>query len=196
MTAPVVTALRARGSGRVAVELDAGPWRVVPLEAVLVAGLTVGGELDRPRARTLGRELRRLEAREAALRALSRRDHTRASLERRLAERGTSTALRRDTVAAAERAGLVDDARFASGRAAVLAGRGAGDAMIEEDLGRHGVPEQTIRDALERLEPESERAAAVVAARGRSPKTVRFLAGKGFREETLEPFVAELSDEG
>jgi regulatory protein len=196
MTTPVVTALRARGPGRVAVELDAGPWRVVPLEAVLVAGLAVGDELDRPRARELGRALRRLEAREAAVRALSRRDHTRASLDRRLAARGTATALRRETVEAAERAGLVDDARFASGRAALLSARGAGDALIADDLSRHGVPDEAIRVALQHLEPESTRAAGVVAARGRSVRTLRFLAGKGFSEETLEPLVADLGDEG
>ena len=48
MTAPVVTALRARGRGRVAVELDGAPWRTVPLEAVYAAGLAVG-EAARPR---------------------------------------------------------------------------------------------------------------------------------------------------
>ena len=87
---PVVTALRARGPGRVAVELDGAPWRVVPLEAVYGAGLAVGGTLDRPTARTLGRELRRLGAQAVALRALRARDHTAASLEQRLAARGTA----------------------------------------------------------------------------------------------------------
>jgi regulatory protein len=200
MAAPVVTALRARGprGGErlwVAVDLDARPWRVVPLEAVLVAGLTVGRELDRQRARLLRRELRRLEARDVALRALARRDHTRVSLERRLAERGTAPELRRETIAAAERAGLVDDARFASGRAAVLAARGAGDAMIEDDLARKGVPEDAIRDAIAALEPEAARAGAVVAAEGRGPRTLRRLAAKGFSEETLESFIADRGDE-
>jgi len=195
MAAPVVTALRARGRNRVAVELDTAPWRVVPYEAVLAAGLTVGTELTRHRARSLRRELRRLEARDVALRALAHRDHTRASLDRRLAERGAVAAVRAETVAAAERAGLVDDARFAAGRAAALAGRGAGDAMIQEDLARRGVPEETIRAAIAGLEPESDRAAAVVAARGRSLRTVRFLAGKGFSEQTLESFIAYPDDE-
>jgi len=195
MAAPVVTALRARGRGRVAVELEDAPWRVLPLEAVLVAGLAVGGELDRQRARTLRRELRRLEARDVALRSLARRDHTRASLDRRLAERGTTATLRRETVAAAERAGLVDDARFASTRAALLASRGAGDAMIEDDLARRGVPEDAIRAAIAGLEPESARAEAVVAAEGAGPRTLRRLAAKGFSEEALEPFVAHAHDE-
>jgi regulatory protein len=195
MAAPVVTALRTRGPGRVAVELDTAPWRTVPLEAVLAAGLTVGGELDRQRARTLRRELRRLEARGVALRALARRDHTRASLDRRLAERGTTAALRQETVAAVERAGLVDDTRFATDRAALLATRGAGDAMIEDDLAGRGVPEEAIRAAIAALEPESARVEAIMAAQGRTVRTLRRLAAKGFSEEALEQFVAYADDE-
>jgi SOS response regulatory protein OraA/RecX len=176
----------------VVVELDHVPWRVVPLEAVVVAGLSVGDALDRATARALRRELRRLDARDAALRALRARDHTVASLERRLEARGTGPALRRETVAAAERAGLVDDARFASGRAALLAGRGAGDLLIADDLERQGVAPDAARRAIEALEPEAGRADRLIEARGRSARTLRFLGSKGFSEETLEELVADL----
>ena len=196
MTTPVVTALRARGPGRVAVELDGRPWRVLPLEAVYAGSLAVGAGLDRVSARALRRELRRLDARDVALRALRARDHTTASLERRLADRGTTPAVRRETVAAAQRAGLVDDQRFATGRAALLASRGAGDLLIGDDLERHGVPVAAIRAAIDGLEPESTRAAAIVEARGASPRTARYLAGKGFSEATLEPLIADLVTEG
>ena len=192
MTAPVVTALRARGRDRVAVELDGAPWRTVPLEAVYVAGLAVGGPLDRPSARALGRELRRLEARGIALRALRARDHTTASLEQRLHDRGTAAGVRRETIEAAQRSGLVDDRRFAHDRAALLAARGSGDLLIEDDLERHGVPGALVREAIDALEPESVRAATVVEARGTSAKTARYLAGKGFSEATLESIVADL----
>lgn len=193
MSTPVVTALRARGPGRVAVELDRRPWRVVPLEAVYAAGLAVGGELDRTSARVLGRELRRHEASVAALRALRARDHTAASLEQRLADRGTAAELRRETVEAAQRAGLVDDARFAIGRAQLLASRGAGDLLIADDLERRGVPQRLARAAIEALEPESTRAAAIVDQRGKSPQTARRLAAKGFSEEIVESLVADLA---
>ena len=63
-----VTALRATSPGRVRVELDGAHWRVLPLEAVVRAGLAAGVELDRPRARLLSRELRRLGALDAAIR--------------------------------------------------------------------------------------------------------------------------------
>lgn len=198
MTTPVVTALRAhsrrgRVAGRVAVDLDGRPWRTVPLEAVVAAGLAVGRELDRASARALGRELRRVEARQVALRALRARDHTSVSLAQRLADRGTRPALNQETVEVARRAGLVDDRRFASERAALLARRGAGDLLIAHDLEHHGVPAAVVSIAIEGLEAEAARAALVMEARGRSARTARFLVAKGFSEATLEPLVAELA---
>lgn len=196
MTVAVITALRARGTDRVAVELNGAPWRVVPLEAAFVARLAVGCELDRRTAARLAKELRRLEARTVALRALRARDHTAASLEQRLAARGTAPALRQETVAAAERAGLVDDGRFAAGRAALLAARGAGDLMIADDLERQGVSASLAAEALSALEPERERARRLVDRRGASTKTLRYLSSKGFSESTLEDLVADAAPEG
>ena len=195
LTVPVVTALRARGPGRVAVDLDGRPWRVVPLEAVYAAGLSVGSALDRAPARVLRRELRRLEAQGVALRALRARDHTAASLEKRLADRGTARTVREETIEAAQRAGLIDDRRFAASRAALLASRGAGDLLIADDLERHGVPADVADIAIDDLEPESARAAALIDDRGRSPRTARYLAAKGFSEATLESLIAELAVE-
>jgi len=196
MDVPVVTALRARGPERVAIELDGVPWRVVPLEAVYGAGLVVGAPLDRTRARALGRELRRLGAQAVARRALRARDHTAASLEQRLAARGTPAGVRRDTVEAAQRAGLVDDRRFAMQRAEQLASRGSGDLLIRDDLERQGVPPELARLAIDALEPEVARADSIVAARGVSPKTARYLASRGFSEVALESIVANLAADG
>ncbi len=190
---PVVTRLRARGSARVDVELDGRPWRTLPVEAVLVTGLAVGRVVDRATAREIGRELRRLEARGMALRALRARDHTVASLDRRLAERGAAPGVRRETVAAARRAGLVDDGRLARERASVLADRGAGNAMIAADLEQRGVPEAEVRSAIALLEPESDRVARIIGTRGRTVKAARYLAAKGFSEEALESLVADMS---
>lgn len=190
---PVVTALRARGRERVEVELDGRPWRVIPAEAVYAAGLSVGRIVDRATARAIGREIRRLDARGQALRALRSRDHTVASLEQRLAERGAAPGVRRETLESAQRAGLVDDRRFARDRSELLAARGAGDQLIAVDLEQRGVPEADIREALGLLEPEPQRAARIVESRGRTPRTARHLAAKGFSEDALEPLVAELA---
>ena len=186
-----VTALRQARAG-VLVELDGAPWRTLPVDAVAAARLGVGCDLDRVTARALARALRHHRAEEAALRALARREHSRASLDDRLARVGVSARDRREVVERAESAGLVDDARFAERRAGQLAERGAGNLRVLDDLARHGVPEGIARAATAALEPEPERAARVVEARGASVRTVRYLASRGFSEETLEPLIAEI----
>ena len=188
---PTVTALRA-ARGTVAVELDGAPWRTLPAAAVLEAGLAVGTELHRQRARALARAVRRERAERLALRALARRDRSRASLEARLAGVGVAPSDRADVLTRAERSGLVDDVRFASARARQLAERGAGDLLVLADLERHGVDEQVARDAVAALDAEADRVARVVARRGTSPQTLRYLASRGFAEEALEGLVADI----
>jgi regulatory protein len=188
---PVVTALRAR-QGRVAVELDGAPWRTLPVAAALEAGLAVGLVLDREHARVLGRTLRRHRARDTAVRALARREHSRASLDARLDRAGIRPGDRSDVLETAARAGLLDDARFAASRARALVDRGAGDRVVLDDLARHGVDEETARAAVASVDPEPTRAAAIVSARGSSARTLRYLVSRGFSEESLETLVADL----
>ncbi|HEX6787716.1 MAG TPA: RecX family transcriptional regulator [Gaiellaceae bacterium] len=182
----VVTGLRERPRGRVEVDLDGAPWRLVPADAVVRSGLAVGRALDRETARALGRELRRSEALDVALRTLRYRDQTKHRLERRLEQRGTTAEARADAIEALERAGLVDDARVAAGRASALAERGYGDAAIRFALEAEGIPEADVVEALSGLVPEVDRARGLLAARGETLKTVRWLAGKGFDAATLE----------
>jgi len=187
-----VTSLRRRGQDRVEVELDGAPWRSLPLECVLAAGIDVGVELDRPRARALGRELRRRAALDAAVDAVARREHTTASLSARLERRRIAPADRRRVLEIVQRAGLVDDTRFAIDRATTLARRGAGDLLIEDDLERHGVPRALAARALGALEPEPIRAAGLLETRGRSARTLRALVARGFSDGTLEEVIAEM----
>jgi len=189
-----VTALRATHDARVAVELDDLPWRVLPAIAVAEAGLTVGDGLERVQARTLARALRRHRAEGIVVGALARRERSRVELEARLERAGVREADRRDSLDRAARAGLVDDRRFAQARASTLAERGAGDALILEDLADHGVEEGAARSAVSELEPEVTRAARIVARRGRTAKTLRYLAARGFGEESVEDLVADLKD--
>lgn len=181
-----VTALRAAGRERVAIELDGGPWRTLPLEAVVRAGIVSGSELDRPTARALRRELRRLDALGRAARSLRTRDLPARELARRLERGGVAPAHRAEALDALQRAGLVDDRRFARARAAALAARGYGDAAIAWELERRGVEAALARDAVSTLEPEAERARAVVAARGASAATARLLARRGFSEDAVQ----------
>ena len=183
---PVITALRERPRGRVEIDLDGESWRLVPADAVVRTGLVVGRALDRETARALARELRRSEALGVALRALRHRDYSRSRLEARLAERGTSAATLEDALETLERAGLVDDARVSAARAQELARRGFGDAAIRCSLEGEGLAADVVSEALATLEPEPERARTLLDERGRTPKSVRWLAAKGFDAGTLE----------
>ena len=193
---PFVTALRERPRGRVEVELDGAPWRVVPADAVVRAGLVVGRSLDRETARTLGRELRRARALDVAARALRYRDHSRRSLEERLAQRDVRPDASDAALAALERAGLVDDARVASTRAGTLAERGYGDAAIRFDLERQGLAGELVEGAVAALVPERDRARRLVERRGADPKTARWLAGRGFDAASVEDAIGPFAEDG
>jgi regulatory protein len=187
----VITALRPTRGG-VAVELDDDTWRTFPVAVVVAAGLAVGAELDRCRARALARARRRHHAEQVAVRALSRREHSRASLATRLELAGVDDAIRVEVLERAESGGLVDDERFAGHRARQLAERGAGDLLIVDDLARQGVDEAVARRVVGDLPAEADRVAAIVERRGRSVRTLRHLASRGFSEESLEALVADI----
>jgi regulatory protein len=114
------------------------------------------------------------------------RDRSRQALEQRLRAAGVAAAPRAEALDALERAGLVDDARFAAGRAEVLAGRSWGDGGIRAELEREGVQGEAAQAAIAGLEPEQERASRLVSLRGRSAATARYLAARGFGEDAVE----------
>ena len=132
----------------------------------------------------------RLDAVETALRALRFRDRSAAELTARLEQRGVGEAERERALETLERFGYVDDERFARMRATQLADRGSGDTLIRDDIGGEAPPLQVVAEALGALAPERERAARIAERRGRSAKTARYLASRGFGEEALETLVA------
>lgn len=135
------------------------------------------------------------DAVESALRALHHRDLSSADLGRRLAAKGYDDDERENALATLRRTGLLDDRRFAESRAAALASRGAGDALIRHELVRAGVEEDLVADAIALLEPEPERARRIAAQRGYTAKTARYLSGKGFSEDSVVALVATGSGE-
>ena len=191
----VVTGLRERKRNRVAVELDGRPWRVLPTDAVVRAGLAVGRPLDRPTARELAREMRRARALGAATRSLATSDRSRRELEQRLARAGHSGAAREEALASLDRAGLVDDARLAESRAELLARRGYGDAAIRADLRRRLVAPEAAAGAVDALEPEPERLRRLLEAQGVTPALLRRLAGRGFSRDALDEVASSFASE-
>ena len=183
---PTVTGLRERKRGRVAVELDDRPWRVLPADAVVRAGLAVGRPLDRPTARDLGREVRRAEALVAASRSLAASARSRRALEQRLERAGHSAAAREDALAALGRNGILDDGRLAESRAELLARRGYGDAAIQADLRRRLIPAEATAAAVAALEPELDRVRRLVEGKSITPALLRRLSSRGFSRDTIE----------
>jgi SOS response regulatory protein OraA/RecX len=192
---PVVTALHERPRGRVEIQLDGSPWRLVPAAAVVRSGLQVGRALARETARALGRELRRAQALARAARALGPRERSRLALEERLARAGVPAATREEALETLERVGLVDDARTAVRRAEALAERGFGDAAIRYDLEQEGIAPELVEEALAGLDPERERARALVERRGADVRTGRWLSARGFDPATVEDSLGGVAKE-
>jgi SOS response regulatory protein OraA/RecX len=192
---PTVTGLRELKRGRVAVELDGRPWRVLPADAVVRAGLMVGCQLDRSTARELGREVRRARALAAATRTLATNDRSRQALEQRLMRAGHSAAAREDAIETLDRAGIVDDGRLASNRAELLARRGYGDAAIRADLRRRLIPSEAAADAVAALEPECDRVRPLLEGKSVTPALLRRLTGRGFSRDTLDEVATSFAQE-
>ena len=131
-----------------------------------------------------------------AARALRHRDRSRSQIDDRLARAGVEDDRRADALDALERVGYVDDARFAAGRASSLAERGYGDEAIRALLAADGLAPDAVEDAVTSLEAEAERAAAIVAGLGASPRTAARLARKGFGEEAVEAAAGAFAADG
>jgi SOS response regulatory protein OraA/RecX len=173
------------------VALDGQAWRTLPAEVVFAAGLDVGVELDRERARRLRRELRQHEAMSRAARSLAHRDLSVRELSDRLARAKVATEVRQEAVDRLVRAGAVDDERVARGRAELLARRGSGDLLVRHDLESRGIGAEHVEAALAALDPEVIRAEHIVTVRGQGPRTARHLARKGFSPDTIEAVCEE-----
>jgi SOS response regulatory protein OraA/RecX len=189
---PCVTALGARGTGRVAIEVDGEHWRTLPAEVVVRVGLASGMELERPLLRELRRELRRHRALTTATRTLRTRPLSARRLDERLRRAGFVADERAEALAVVRRAGFVDDERFAAARAQLLAERSSGDALIRHDLRSQGIDEATAERALATLEPERARAVRAAASRSTAAATARYLARRGFGEDAIEAAVGDV----
>ena len=130
---------------------------------------------------------------DVAARALQHRDRSRADVAARLEKAGVGEDEREAALDTLERIGYVDDSRFAQSRAESLAARGRGDALIRDDLEGGGIGSQAIEGALASLEPEAERARGIVATKGRSAATARYLARNGFSEDSVEAAVGSVA---
>ena len=87
-----------------------------------------------------------------ALGLLTRREHSRRELVRKLEQRGVSAADADAVVGKLADAGWQDDARFADSLARSRSQAGYGPAWIRAELGTHGLREEAVAAALDGLE--------------------------------------------
>jgi SOS response regulatory protein OraA/RecX len=149
-------------------------------------------ELDRPLLRRLRHELQHAHALQRAGRALARRPLSEQRLEERLERAGLAADARLNALKRLKASGLVDDAKLARGRADSLAGRGWGDCAIAARLAAEGFGESTVREAIETLDPEIDRAVALVVNVADRRKAWALLARRGFGHDAAETAVGAL----
>ncbi len=112
-----------------------------------------------------------------AIRALARRDHSVAELERKLRDKGYPAGVSAEVVAGLKKSGYLDDRRFAErwAESAVRNGRGYGPRLRLE-LTRRGVSREIVADVVSAISAsydEEETLAALVARKfaGFDPQT-------------------------
>ncbi len=129
---------------------------------------------------------------------LSRREHSRLELGRKLARYASEPDEVETVLADLERQGLLSNDRFANSLVHRRAGR-VGTARIVQELRQHGVSAERVTDLRESLRASEEsRAQAVWQKRyGRAPidasdraRQMRFLAARGFSHDVIRKVVA------
>jgi len=135
-----------------------------------------------------------LDVREAAVRLLARREHSRRELAAKLRSRGAEGEAIDEVLEALAREGLQSDARFAESYTHSRRERGYGPLRIRGELNERGVDDALIEEALAAFD-DWERLGEEVRLRkfGRRPprdwperaKQMRFLQYRGFAAEQI-----------
>ena len=128
----------------------------------------------------------------AALRLLTRRDHSRAELKVKLAAAAESPEQLDAVLDALQAERLQSDQRFATQRVVARARR-YGDARLKQELRQQGVSDEDISTALPEGGDEASRCRAVWARKFRQlpqsveerAKQMRFLQYRGFSSEAI-----------
>jgi len=152
-----------RGCHRRIVVLDHAEWRTTSGQVLAALGVrtsTIAPE-DELAARIAAEEP--VRARERALRLLAYRERSVAELRERLREDGYPDGVTGAVIADLERAGLVDDERFAGAMARLLTEvRGMGRSRALRELAAKGVdPDLALAALDESLPPDAERESAL-----------------------------------
>ncbi len=132
--------------------------------------------------------------REAALRALVRREHSAEELKRKLERRGHEKGEVVGVVDDLVRRGLQSDARYAEVLVRSRIGQGFGPTRIEAELEAAGIAPADAASALEQADPDwralcvathARRFKALPQGASEWQKQYRYLAGRGYEPEQI-----------
>lgn len=140
--------------GRVLVFLEDGACLKITEQELLDFGLRAGDQLDESALGRLKEAAGVSNVKAAAADLVGKRAMSRASLEKKLKEKGASEAEARYAAEWLEAIGAIDDADYAALLVRHCAGLGYGPARIRDKLYEKGVPRELWDEALEQA-PES-----------------------------------------
>ena len=140
--------------GRVLLFLEDGTCLKITEQELLDFGFRAGDRLDEEILRRLKQAVGISDTKATAAELIGRRAMSRASLERKLQEKGASAAEARYAAEWMEAIGAINDAEYAAMLARHYASRNYGPARVRDKLYEKGVPKELWEDALQEL-PES-----------------------------------------
>lgn len=170
--------------------LDNEEWATVPSPVVRDLGIATGDEvLVADLAQRVG-EASASRARDRALRALARREHSPAELVRKLRDDGFNASVIDAALAELADAGILDESRFVEALVRTSIAKPLGRNAIVDSLRRHGIDREEAIRLVDDAYPHQveEECAALLAellrSRGKPPASVRrALLAKGFGSE-------------
>lgn len=193
-----------RIEGAVRVVIDGRTALTVPVEALRAEGVAVGAALSEAAFARLCAAADLAAAYRTALRLLERRPFARLDLGRRLRLKGHLPAAVDPALDRAERAGLLDDERFARHFIQTRSARGRGPARLRRELLMQGVADGVIdRVLVEEVSDDASRQAVAALARKRAHqlralpredrvrRVVAFLARRGYTGAEVRRVVRE-----
>ena len=137
--------------GRVLVFLEGGSLLKITEQELLDFGLRKGDELDEETLRRLKKAAGVSDVKGTAAELIGKKAMSRASLERKLQEKGASEAEARYAAEWLEAIGAIDDAAYAAALVRHCGGKGYGPAKVREKLYEKGVPRELWEEAMEEL---------------------------------------------
>lgn len=138
-------------------------------------------------------------ARDTALGLLSRREHSRRDLKRKLTSRGIDAEAADDAIEQLQRDSYQSDERFAEALVRHRAGSGYGPRHIVSELGSHGIAASTVRPLLDEHDWDAIAQDLVLRKKssGIDPETLRrrllgMLQRRGFEGDSVRRAMAVL----